>query len=478
MKSRNQKLISLLMVMVMALTLVPMAFAADFTITVTADPITVPITVGGIGSSTVTVTPSSTDTITATGTVSFNGATENALSAPTTATPNALVFTVTLPSELAATAGTVTADIQITATDSSGGQATGTATITFVVSAAGGGGGGSDVILPPVTTLPAAPPDPTLSDVTVPGGPAVVDEDTSATAIEDALAAGKDNVNIELPSNASSVDVAVDALQDLIDAGASLTVSQSGVSITLPADALALSVPAGAQAVTISIAPISTAVFNAIRDIFNEENRDFRNVVSLADITMKVDGVAVTEFARPLTLSFDVSGVASGTPIAGLRLESDHPSFFGGARQGNTFTFRTDRLSIYGVMSGITLDELRFGVGGSYFTVNATNYTRDSVSEFIPPFIDNGRVLVPLRAIAESLRAQVEWDSTSWSVIMQLDDKTLILPIGTLVPGLDVPARIIDGKTFVPLRYVSEELGANVVWDGEKQAVYIFREVS
>lgn len=96
------------------------------------------------------------------------------------------------------------------------------------------------------------------------------------------------------------------------------------------------------------------------------------------------------------------------------------------------------------------------------------------------PFIENGRTLVPLRAIFEALSAQVQWDDATKTVTATRGDRTVQLTIGqaeATVSGqtvqLDVPALIRDGRTFVPLRFVSEALGAGVDWDGHAKTVII-----
>lgn len=97
-----------------------------------------------------------------------------------------------------------------------------------------------------------------------------------------------------------------------------------------------------------------------------------------------------------------------------------------------------------------------------------------------PPIIEKGRTLVPLRAIFEALGAEVTYSSLTKTVIATKDDTTITLQIGKNVTevndkshNLDVPAKIVQGRTLVPIRFVSEALGANVEWDGKTKTVYI-----
>lgn len=97
-----------------------------------------------------------------------------------------------------------------------------------------------------------------------------------------------------------------------------------------------------------------------------------------------------------------------------------------------------------------------------------------------PPVLENGRTLVPLRAIFEALGASVEWDAMTQTVKSVKDNTQISLQIGSssmYVNGtaktLDVPAKIINSRTLVPVRAVSEAYGASVEWDQYSQTVII-----
>lgn len=96
-----------------------------------------------------------------------------------------------------------------------------------------------------------------------------------------------------------------------------------------------------------------------------------------------------------------------------------------------------------------------------------------------PPIIVDSRTLVPMRAIFEALGCDVTWYTDTKTVIARKDLDALSLTIGdkTLYANqnitLDVPAQIINGRTMVPLRVVSEALHAQVVWDAATETVTI-----
>lgn len=106
----------------------------------------------------------------------------------------------------------------------------------------------------------------------------------------------------------------------------------------------------------------------------------------------------------------------------------------------------------------------------------------------------NGRTLVPVRGICEALGADVFWNGEDQSVtvakviytisssgeydveyrdIRMVIGQTEVRVNGLIYTPLDVGPQVIDGKTMIPARAVSEWLGAAVVWNGETQTVEI-----
>ena len=97
-----------------------------------------------------------------------------------------------------------------------------------------------------------------------------------------------------------------------------------------------------------------------------------------------------------------------------------------------------------------------------------------------PPASVDGRLLVPLRGIFEALSADVLYDAgnrsikaTKGSTVVQLQLGSQAASINGRPVYLDVPAGTVGGRTMVPLRFVSEALGADVKWNGASRTVVI-----
>ncbi|ABR49834.1 copper amine oxidase domain protein [Alkaliphilus metalliredigens QYMF] len=97
------------------------------------------------------------------------------------------------------------------------------------------------------------------------------------------------------------------------------------------------------------------------------------------------------------------------------------------------------------------------------------------------PMIIDGRTMIPFRAIFNALDAEIEWDEKERVAIGMKDNIIIRLPIGksyTFVNeekmDLDVAASIINGRTYIPTRFVAESLGARVDWDAQNRVVYIW----
>lgn len=99
------------------------------------------------------------------------------------------------------------------------------------------------------------------------------------------------------------------------------------------------------------------------------------------------------------------------------------------------------------------------------------------------PYIEceSNRTMIPMRAIFENLGASVSWNDAERKITARKGNKEIIMKVGERVMYVNGQARYLDtsveipygGRTFVPLRAVSEALGAIVEWDDSNKVVYI-----
>ncbi|WP_249311114.1 copper amine oxidase N-terminal domain-containing protein [Congzhengia minquanensis] len=98
----------------------------------------------------------------------------------------------------------------------------------------------------------------------------------------------------------------------------------------------------------------------------------------------------------------------------------------------------------------------------------------------VDPVIENDRTLVPMRLIFEALGAKVDWDEATRTALAVKGDVKISITIDSAelmknskAVALDAPARLIGGRTLVPVRAVSEGMGAKVDWDEASRMVQI-----
>ena len=116
------------------------------------------------------------------------------------------------------------------------------------------------------------------------------------------------------------------------------------------------------------------------------------------------------------------------------------------------------------------------------FVIGSTNYKINGNTEAmdVAPIIIDGRTLMPVRAVAEGLGAEVSWDEMLRLVTIERDRVTLRMTIDGTASRinnqevtLDVAPVIIDNRTYMPIRFVAENLYATVSWTESTRTVGI-----
>lgn len=108
------------------------------------------------------------------------------------------------------------------------------------------------------------------------------------------------------------------------------------------------------------------------------------------------------------------------------------------------------------------------------------NVDKALVRTDVPPIVVSGQTLVPVRGVFNAFGAEIGWFPRERRVFVREDSRVIWIRIGdahakvndSTVP-LQVPAMIYRGRTMVPLRFIAETLGAKVDWNPSSQTITI-----
>ena len=139
-----------------------------------------------------------------------------------------------------------------------------------------------------------------------------------------------------------------------------------------------------------------------------------------------------------------------------------------------TFTMPATDVDIKADFKKITSDSdkeptvITMQIGNTNVSVNEKVFTND-----VAPIIRNNRTLVPIRVVTETLGGKVDWNDATKEVTLNIDGKEIKMTIGVILEKYGVAPEIINDRTYVPIRFVAEELGADVQWNEETKTVTI-----
>jgi len=119
-------------------------------------------------------------------------------------------------------------------------------------------------------------------------------------------------------------------------------------------------------------------------------------------------------------------------------------------------------------------------IGSSYCALDGEIEMIDPSSKDVTPIIIDSRTMLPIRKIVEHFGGKIGWNGTLRQVSCTLGEHEVVLTIDSptaMVDGeektLDVPPTIIEGRTLVPVRFVSENLKLKVGWEGKNSLVVV-----
>lgn len=195
-------------------------------------------------------------------------------------------------------------------------------------------------------------------------------------------------------------------------------------------------------------------------------------------VTLVTEGTSVSgkDFTEPAVLKIpadtkDVKNVNQLT-LARLNAETGKLEIVGGSydAKANAVVGYVVKEGSYFVVEKESLTTISMQIGNNGVVLNNENKILDAA-----PLISQNRTMVPLRFIAEAFGANVSWTQDTKTVTIVIDGKVLTMRINQELEGFGAAPIISNGRTMVPIRYISEELGANVIWVPSTRTVAIAR---
>jgi hypothetical protein len=299
--------------------------------------------------------------------------------------------------------------------------------------------------------------DTTISN---PGAPGQVNR-----AVENQLGAyaaagvSPDTITLTLPEGEDTLSVQRGTLETLVGAGAALSIEVDDAAVTIPTAALSQIARAGGGTVDISVDVTMSASGLPTVDIsVTSGNREITTLGApvRVEVAVNVEELEIADFNHYRL----VATLADGTIVGGVFNQDT-----------GIFEFETSVAGEFTITYVANLNRLQVQLGSPLIICLAEN-AEMQIMDVTPQIVD-GRTVLPVRFMAEALGAGIDWNDDTKEVILTLDGRTLTFAIGEMAPGMDVPAQIIDGRTMVPLRFISEFFGAIVTWDEATRSIEI-----
>lgn len=209
----------------------------------------------------------------------------------------------------------------------------------------------------------------------------------------------------------------------------------------------------------VTLHPLSDKVIEQLKDY---SNSDMKIIV---DAHVEVKG---ENFKQAALLSIPTHGaeIKDYTQLSITQVIIDEKGEITFKHHGGNFDKKTGMMTAYITKPGYyvvtenkDLKAIQLKIGEKQGAINQKAYTLD-----VPPVIIQDRTMVPLRFIAEALNAEVKWDHKTKTVVIQVGEQKMTMKVGQIIEGFDVAPMIKEDRTLVPIRYIAEKMGANVIW--------------
>ena len=198
--------------------------------------------------------------------------------------------------------------------------------------------------------------------------------------------------------------------------------------------------------------------------LFQENNQNTIHVTGGATLIVTEKAVFMTkpgnEYHYRVIVDEGCTALLSGEAVKNFEI-------YGSGEVVNTATGETVECKEYvPVPDGVTQVKMTIGKGTGY--INGIGRPLDAA-----PIIRENRTMLPVRFVAEAFGATVAWDGDTSTATLTTETVEIKITIGAAIAyvngeevALDSPAFIENSRTYMPVRFVAEKLGATVGWDG------------
>jgi len=292
----------------------------------------------------------------------------------------------------------------------------------------------------------------------------ILDKTTVKEAIE-ALGTGSEDLSKEIEIFIQNVlEVLKEAVNELVEQEKDLKVSTGEISLILNNELLkSIETELGIE---ISINNLSSGEIDSIKENIKKDS-SIKELVNSKKLGIDVDGKEINlENKEPIAVTVKVSNKIGDTDkLTAIRYEVQQDGSIKAVKIGgtydsktNSFTYYTDKTGIIAIVKAEDVKQVKLTIGNQTMYLNGKEVVSD-----VAPIAENNRTYLPIRVIAESLSAEVGWEQETQSVIVTLGNKVLKFNVNKEIEGYGKPL-VKNERTLVPVRYISEQLGANVLW--------------
>ncbi len=297
---------------------------------------------------------------------------------------------------------------------------------------------------------------------------------------------GDYSIEFKVPAGASGT------LTIIVGEGSNVIFKDLTVGTEAPTDTIAPTWPSGS---TLNASDVTrtglTLKWGAAADNVKVTGyRIYKNGIIIDTVSVSIRTYNVTGLSSGTRYTFKVeAGDAVGnwsttgpsTTVTTIKASSGSGGGSGSSSSGGGTSTIQPETKVSEPITGTTqeVNAIKLTIGQLVASINGTPYTLD-----VKPYIDTkaGRTLVPIRFISEALGAGVEWIPDARQVKITDSGRILILTIGNrnvlfdnTQLAIDCAPEIVSERTFLPLRFVSENLGAQVIYEDQTKEITISR---